>query len=108
VTPEQVYDRRWALTLLEAVLSRLGDEQSAAGRQQIFAQLKEHLWGEARQTGYAETAARLGMTEGAVKVAVHRLRQRLRELLREEVAHTVAIGEEIDEELRHLIGVIRG
>jgi len=108
VTPEQVYDRRWALTLLETVLARLADEQSAASKQRVFTQLKEYLWGEARQTGYAETAARLGMTEGAVKVAVHRLRRRLRDLLREEVAHTVAIGEEIDEELRHLIGVIRG
>lgn len=107
VTPEQVYDRRWALTLLETVLARLGQEQSGAGKQQVFTQLKEYLWGEARQTSYAQTAAHLGMTEGAVKVAVHRLRQRLRDLLREEVAHTVATGEEIDEELRHLIGVIR-
>ena len=96
------------MTLLETVLARLADEQSAASKQRVFTQLKEYLWGEARQTGYAETAARLGMTEGAVKVAVHRLRRRLRDLLREEVAHTVAIGEEIDEELRHLIGVIRG
>jgi hypothetical protein len=58
--------------------------------------------------GYAEVAERLGMTEGAVKVTVHRLRRRLRDLLREEVAHTVATDEEIDEELRHLIAVIRG
>jgi len=108
VTPEQVYDRRWALTLLETVLARLADEQSAAGKEQVFTQLKEYLWGEACQTGYAEMAERLGMTEGAVKVTVHRLRRRLRDLLREEVAHTVATGEEIDEELRHLIGVIRG
>jgi len=108
VTPEQVYDRRWALTLLETVLARLGQEQSEAGKQQVFTQLKDYLWGEAPQTSYAQTASRLGMTEGAVKVAVHRLRQRLGELLREEVAHTVVIDEEIDEELRHLIGVIRG
>lgn len=108
VTPEKVYDRRWALTLLETVLARLADEQSAAGRQRVFAQLKEYLWGEARQTGYAEMAERLGMTEGAVKVTVHRLRRRLRDLLREEVAHTVATGEETDEEMRHLIAVIRG
>lgn len=108
VTPEKVYDRRWALTLLETVLARLADEQSAAGRQRVFAQLKEYLWGEARQTGYAEMAERLGMTGGAVKVTVHRLRRRLRDLLREEVAHTVATGEETDEEMRHLIAVIRG
>ncbi len=108
VTPEQVYDRRWALTLLDTVLTRLADEQSAAGKEGIFAQLKDYLWGETRETSYAEMAERLGMTEGAVKVTVHRLRRRLRDLLREEVAHTVAAEAEIDEELQHLIGVIRG
>jgi RNA polymerase sigma factor (sigma-70 family) len=108
VTPEQIYDRRWALTLLETVLARLAEEQVAAGKERVFAQLKDYLWGEARESGYAEMAARLSMTEGAVKVTVHRLRRRLRDLLREEVAHTVAAGEEIDEELRHLIGAIRG
>jgi len=108
VTPEKVYDRRWVLTLLETVLARLAEQQSAAGKERVFTQLKDYLWGETRQTGYAEMAARLSMTEGAVKVTVHRLRRRLRELLRQEVAHTVATGEEIDEEMRHLIGVIRG
>jgi RNA polymerase sigma factor (sigma-70 family) len=108
VTPEQIYDRRWALTLLETVLARLAAEQSAAGKQEVFAQLKGYLWEEAHEARYAETAAQLDMTEGAVKVAVHRLRRRLRDLLREEVAQTVASGEEVDEELRHLIGAIRG
>jgi RNA polymerase sigma factor (sigma-70 family) len=108
VTPEQVYDRRWALTLLETVLARLADEQSAAGKERVFAQLKDYLWGETRATSYGEMAERLGMTEGAVKVAVHRLRRRLRDLLCEEVSHTVAADAEIDEELRHLIGAIRG
>jgi len=107
-TPEQIYDRRWALMLLETVLARLAGEQSAAGKQEVFAQLKGYLWEEAREASYAETAAQLNMTEGAVKVAVHRLRRRLRDLLREEVAQTVASGEEVDEELRHLIGAIRG
>jgi RNA polymerase sigma factor (sigma-70 family) len=108
VTPEQVYDRRWALTLLETVLARLADEQSAAGKQEVFTHLKGYLWEEARGANYAETAVQLNMTEGAVKVAVHRLRRRLRDLLREEVAQTVASGEDVDEELRHLIGAIRG
>jgi RNA polymerase sigma factor (sigma-70 family) len=108
VTPEQVYDRRWALTLLETVLARLAEEQSAAGKGHLFAQLKDGLWGETRETTYGQMAERLGMTEGAVKVTVHRLRRRLRDLLREEVAHTVAADAEIDEELRHLIAVIRG
>jgi RNA polymerase sigma factor (sigma-70 family) len=108
VTAEQIYDRRWALTLLETVLARLAEEQSAAGKGRVFAQFKDYLWGDTRETSYGETAVRLGMTEGAVKVAVHRLRRRLRDLLREEVAHTVAADAEIDEELRHLIAVIRG
>jgi RNA polymerase sigma factor (sigma-70 family) len=107
VTPEQVYDRRWALTLLETALGRLTEEQSTAGKEEVFTQLKDCLWGEGRETGYAAMAARLGLTEGAVKVAVHRLRRRFRDLLREEVAHTVAADAEVDEELRHLIGVIR-
>jgi RNA polymerase sigma factor (sigma-70 family) len=107
-TPEQVFDRRWALTLLATMLARLADEQSAAGKKEIFAHLKGYLWGEAGGTSYAETAIQLNTTEGAVKVAVHRLRSRLRDLLREEVAQTVASVEDVDEELRHLIGAIRG
>jgi RNA polymerase sigma factor (sigma-70 family) len=108
VTPEKVYDRRWALTLLEQALARLGAEQSAAGKGKMFTQLKDYLWGEGSGTAYAEMAKRLDMTEGALKVTVHRLRQRYRELLREEVAHTVAAVHEIDEELRYLVAVIRG
>jgi len=108
MTPENVYDRRWALTLLERALDRLGKEQAAAGKAEAFARLKNSLWGEGDATGYAELAARLGTTEGTIKVMVHRLRHRYREVLREEVAQTVASGESVDEELRHLIGVIRG
>lgn len=108
VTPEKVFDRRWALTLLEQALTRLGEEQSAAGKGAMFARLKDYLWGESSGAGYAEMAARLGITEGVLKVRVHRLRQRYRELLREEVAQTVAAASSIDEELRYLIAVIRG
>jgi RNA polymerase sigma factor (sigma-70 family) len=108
MTPEQLYDRRWALTLLETVLARLGEEQSTAGKERVFAQLKDCLWGQTHETSYGEIAERLGITEGAVKVAVHRLRRRLRDLLREQVAQTVASGADVEEELRHLIGAIRG
>jgi RNA polymerase sigma-70 factor (ECF subfamily) len=108
MTPEKVYERRWALTLLEQALTRLGEEQSVAGKGEVFAQLKDYLWGEGSGTGYVEVAARLDLTEGALKVAVHRLRHRYRELLREEVAQTVAAVHEIDEELRYLVSVIRG
>ena len=108
LTPERIYDRRWALTLLEQALTRLGAEQAAAGKSEVFAQLKDYLWGEGSGAGYAEVATRLGLSEGALKVTVHRLRQRYREVLREEVAHTVGTREEIDEELRYLIAVVRG
>ena len=108
VTPEQVYDRRWALTLLETALAHLAGEQAVTGKQEIFAQLKGYLWEEAREASYSETAVRLNMTEGAVKVAIYRLRRRLRDLLREEVGQTVASADDVDEELRHLIGAIRG
>ncbi len=108
LTPEKIYDRRWALTLLENALVRLGEEQSAAGKQEVFAALKDYLWGEGSGEGYANLAAGQGMTVGALKVMIHRLRQRYRELLREEVAHTVATAEDIDSELRYLVEVIRG
>ncbi len=108
VTPEDIYERRWALTLLEKVLSSLGEELTSAGKKRVFAELKNHLWGDQGGESYSVIAARLEMTEGALKVATHRLRQRYRELLREEVAHTVARLEEIDEELRYLIAVVRG
>lgn len=107
-TPEHIYERRWALTLLEKALSSLGEELTSAGKERVFAELKNHLWGDQGGESYSVIAARLEMSEGALKVAAHRLRQRYRELLREEVAHTVARHEEIDEELRYLITVIRG
>ena len=107
-TPEHIYERRWALTLLEKALSSLGEELTSAGKERVFAELKNHLWGDQGGESYSVIAARLEMTEGALKVAAHRLRQRYREPLREEVAHTVARHEEIDEELRYLIAVIRG
>jgi RNA polymerase sigma-70 factor (ECF subfamily) len=106
--PEHIYERRWALTLLEKALSSLGEELTSAGKERVFAELQKHLWGDQGGESYSVIAARLEMTEGALKVAAHRLRQRYRELLREEVAHTVARHEEIDEELRYLIAVIRG
>ena len=108
VTPEVIYERGWAATLLERVLRMLGEEHAAAGRTSLFEKLKASLWGERRGTTQAEIAARLGMSESAFKTAAHRLRARYRELLRAEIAHTVAAPAEIDEELRHLIAVMSG
>jgi len=105
LTAEKLYERRWALTVLDRVLSRLSDEFNAVGKKEQFEKLKPDLMAERESIPYAEAAVVLGMNEGAIKVAVHRLRRRFRELFREEVGHTVARPEEIDEEIRHLLAV---
>jgi RNA polymerase sigma factor (sigma-70 family) len=106
VTPEMIYERRWASTLLERVLSRLKDEYRAAGNATLFDSLKQLLPDEPGSLSQAEIAAHLGMTENAVRQAFHRFRQRYQSLLREEIAHTVATPGDIDDELRHLIAVV--
>jgi RNA polymerase sigma-70 factor (ECF subfamily) len=105
-TPEKLFDKRWAITLLEQVLMHLKEEFAARGKAEQFERLKILLWGDKGTPSYEEVAAELGMTEGALKVAVHRLRQRYRELLRLEVSSTVASADEVDKELRHLLAVI--
>ena len=102
-TPERVFDRRWALTLLDRVMSRLQAEAAARNdTHSPFDRLKTYLTGDEPQLSYAQTAFELGMSEGAVKVAVHRLRRRFRDLVRDEIAHTVSSPEEVEDELRHL------
>jgi RNA polymerase sigma-70 factor (ECF subfamily) len=105
--PDAEYETSWAVTLIEQVLAALRQEFSAADKGRLFEELKGFIWGDKSTASYAEIAAPLNLSEGAVKVAVHRLRQRFRELLRAEVAHTVARPEDIDGELRHLISVLR-
>jgi RNA polymerase sigma-70 factor (ECF subfamily) len=107
-TPEKAFEKRWAVTVLKHVLEQLRDEFTASGKAERFERLKILLWGEKGSPPYARVAAELDLTEAALKVAVHRLRERYRELLRAEVAHTVARPEEVDDELRHLIAVISG
>ncbi len=107
-TPEKAFEKRWALIVLEQVLERLREEFTAGGQTERFERLKVLLWGEKDSPSYAEVAAELGLTEGALKVTVHRLRQRYRELLRAEIANTVERPEEVDDELRHLIAAISG
>ena len=102
-----IYERRWALTVLDQVLVRLGDEYRAAGKMALFEQLQKSLTNEPGHPSQAETAHEFGMTENAVKQAFHRLRQRYRQLLREEIAHTVMVPGDIEDELRHLIAVLR-
>jgi len=103
LTAEKLYERRWALTLLDRVLERLRQELVASGKEALFDQLKGCLSAENGARPYREAAAALGMSEGAVKVAAHRLRCRFRELFREEVAQTVASPGEIEEEIRQLL-----
>jgi DNA-directed RNA polymerase specialized sigma24 family protein len=108
LSADQLYDRRWALVMLEQVLTRLESEYRAAGNAPLFDQLKEFLVGEQDRPLQAEIGVRLGMTEDAVKQAFHRFRRRYRMLLREEVAHTVMAPGDVEDELRHLASVLRG
>ena len=105
-TPENLFERRWALGLLEGVLGRLEAEYRREGKEVLFAALSGSLTMQRSLLPYSTLASQLGMEEGAVRVAVHRLRQRYRLLLRQEVANTVAVPEEIDEEMRHLFQVL--
>ncbi len=107
LTADQIYERRWALTLLEQVLARLRDEYRSAGNMQLFNQLKKLLMDEPNRPSQAEIASKFQMTENAVKQAFHRFRHRYQLLLRDEIAQTVAMPNEIEDELRHLIAVVR-
>jgi RNA polymerase sigma factor (sigma-70 family) len=107
-TPEKLFEKRWALTLLDEVLKRLEGEYRATGKQPVFDELQGCLTGDRNAPPYAEIAARLDSTEGAVKVAAHRLRSRYRELLRDEIAQTVADPSEIDDEIRELFAALGG
>jgi len=103
VTPETTFDRRWARTLLDHVHERLRAEYRSEGKGELFEQLQCWLTGADEAIGYAALAERLRTTEGALRVAVHRLRKRYGQLLRAEVAETVAEPKEIEEELRYLM-----
>jgi len=103
--PDAAYEQRWAVTLIEQVLTASASGIQRRGQNPAFRGTEGFHLGDKSAASYAEIAGHLNLTEGTVKVAVHRLRQRFRELLRAEVAHTVARPEDIDGELRHLISV---
>jgi len=107
-TPDRAFDRQWALALLEVVLDRLRQEYKDTGREDVFLGLKDTLSGGRSEIPYRDLGASLGMSEGAVKVTAHRLRQRYRGLLREEIANTVSDPKEVEEELRHLFAALGG
>ena len=104
---DQIYERRWALSVLDQVLARLEDEHRAAGNAPLFHRLQKSLTDEPGGASPADTAREFGMTESAVRQASYRLRQRYRQFLREEIAHTVMVPGDIEDELRHLIAVLR-
>lgn len=101
-TPEQVFEKQWALALLESVLNRVRADYAQEGKGALFHTLEPCLIGSREAQPYSALAAELGMTEGAVKMAVCRLRERYRASLKDEIGHTVASPAEVDEELRHL------
>src|SRR6266853_2949020 len=102
LSADRIYERRWALTLMEQVLRRLRDEYVMAGNAALFDSLKQLLPDEPGAPSRAEIAAQLSMTENALRQAFHRFRQRYQLLLREEIGHTVAVASDIEDELRHL------
>lgn len=104
--PDTYFDREWALTLVERAVTTLAEEMRAGGKAEQFEALKPWLLGEVTSLSQADTARHLGMTEGAVKVAVHRLRKRFRELVKAEIAHTLADPAQEQEELNYLIEVL--
>lgn len=107
-TPDRQFDRRWALTLLDTVLKRLQQEYAEEGKGELFERVKSTLGGDRASAPYARIARELGTSEGAVKVAVHRLRQRYRAVLRAEIAQTVATAADVEDELRHLFAALSG
>jgi RNA polymerase sigma factor (sigma-70 family) len=106
LTPEKIYDRRWAYAVLEQTRRRLAEEYTKPGKRERFHRLAAFLPGERPAVAQAQIAKELGMSEGAVKVEVHRLRQRYAAILRRVVAQTVGGSEEVDEELRYLIDIV--
>jgi RNA polymerase sigma-70 factor (ECF subfamily) len=106
MTPERLYERQWALALLDLALNRLRQEWTDAGKETLFATLQLFLSGERKSITCAQAALELGISEGAVRTAVHRLRQRYGEILRAEVAQTLSRQEDVEDELRHLLAVL--
>lgn len=104
-TPERLYERRWVLALLDSTLDTMARDAEVRGEQTLFEQLRPYLTHEEPSLPYADVAATLGMTEGAVKVAVHRLRKRFTTLLRAEIAQTLSDPENVDEEVQYLFSL---
>ncbi len=107
LSPDKLYEQRWALAVMEQALEALRSELARAGKDEHFRLMKDFLSREPVAGEYRRVGEALGMSDGAVAVAVHRLRQRYRELVRQTVAQTVASPAEIDDEMRHLLSLLR-
>ena len=108
LTPDRLYDRQWAMTLLDRALTRLEAEHQRLGKAAEFAVLSPALTAERGDIPYAAMATQLGLSEPAARMAVHRLRKRFREVFREEIAQTVVRPGEVEEEIRHLLAALAG
>ena len=108
LTPEKLFERKWAMTLLESVVQMLQREYESAGKGALFMALRFSIAGEHGEESYAELASQLGLSEPTLRVAIHRLRGRYRQSLRDEIARTVASEVEVDGEIRHLFAALAG
>ena len=108
LTPEKLYEQRWACVLLEQVMQRLAQDAAEAGKGHFFEALKPFLVGESHSVSYAELAVKFDVSEAALKMKVQRLQHRYQRLLREEIAQTVASPEEVEDEIRYLFRVLGG
>ena len=106
-SPDHLFEKRWAITLLNQVIEQLREEFSQSGKADIFDELKAYLWGDQVDTPIKDIAKHLQMTEGATKVTMHRLRKRYKERLRQTIADTVDSPDDIDDELRYLATILR-
>lgn len=106
ISPERLYDKKWATSLLDRVLQILRQDYTAAGKGPLFEELRGFVWGGGGEMNYRLLGRKLGLSEAAVKVAVHRLRQRFKECLQTEVAHTVASPADVEDELRQLLAAL--
>jgi RNA polymerase sigma factor (sigma-70 family) len=105
LTPESIYEKQWALTVFNQALARLQREFEEKGKKERFAFLEPFLLEDKTGTPYSELAARIGMSESALKVAIHRIKRRFLDLLRDQISHTVSRTDQIDKELQYLMSI---
>ena len=106
MSPDAMFERRWAMTLLDQTLARIEAEFAAAGKKEAFEAMKHCLTLDRDHIRYSELAAQTGLNEGAARVAVHRLRKRFREVFRENITATLSDGEDVETEIRHVVAVL--